>query len=1053
MKKGVVEEVEKIEINLSPVVPSLPRFKDKTQIDVRYMLISPYVSAHIYWNKELSEVAYEIEEPMLTELEKQQLEKLEKGMRELINVNLLVEKNVDAILEYINKTAKLLASELGLKMTKDTYKKLFYYIFRDFVGLNEIEPFLRDYFIEDIECNGVDTPIYIIHRVYRNLRTNIAFHNIDNLASFVEKLAQRCGRYISYATPLLDGTLPDGSRVNATYTADITSRGPTFCFKDGYVQLSDGRIKNIKELFEESKKNFGFRIENGNEIVKVANINCCGVGERDLQQKDSRIESIIKLKAPKKLVKIHFEDGGEIEVTLNHLFHVAGNSLDLIEARNLKKDMLIPMPRKLEVSGYRQKIDVYSIIKDFSYLKKICIINTPAVKNIVTSEMKSGGRNFRQVLSQKYGVEDSYFYGIVHKGNSISFTILDGICKQQNLNFNDLEEISVNVYGGGTKNKTKSVKVPREIDEELAYLTGALISDGHLSKEYIDFSCYEDGFKKSVKEKLLNKFGRFDSYCNDNRIYVCNLFVPFFFNKLFGIPIGKKSPIVKIPELIFKSDNRVIASFIRGLFDGDATCRAGLSYKTYSKSLAEGLTYLLARLGIYSYLRKTEKEYRVNIPSPYYKRYRDMIGFDSISKTSDLKRLVEKQVEHKTFIRHDRIPGAPVMAIINRLGIKKKELLKNCCFSYNRFLYMSFSKDFVQKLFEEITKDENVGLVKKELEYIDWLLNSKQEFVKISNIEIIDNKEQVYDIELEPCKFFIAGNKPMNIFDTIRKFTKIPWTPIQLISLNTLSPEMLAYFWILIQYKCNILITGGTASGKTTLLNALAFFIPPEARVVSIEDTRELNLPRENWLPNVARTGIGVGGIGEVDLFSLLKNSFRQNPNYVIVGEVRGKEAFVLFQGMASGHPSISTIHADSVDTVIKRLETPPIELSPTLVNTLDVVGVMTHAIVNKQETRRLREVIEVVNVTPEGIAITNTPFIWNAADDRFYFKKDSRVLEKIMNRYGLSKEELLREFDIRTRILFKMFQNKIFGFDEVQRMINEYYKNPKDVLTKLGLV
>ena len=128
---------------------------------------------------------------------------------------------------------------------------------------------------------------------------------------------------------------------------------------------------------------------------------------------------------------------------------------------------------------------------------------------------------------------------------------------------------------------------------------------------------------------------------------------------------------------------------------------------------------------------------------------------------------------------------------------------------------------------------------------------------------------------------------------TIRKFTKEPWTPPQLVSFNTLSPEMIAYLWILIQYKMNILITGGTSSGKTTLLNAIAFFIPPEARVVSIEDTRELNLPRENWLPSVSRSSSGIRGIGAVSLFDLLRSSFRQNPDYVIVGEVRGREASV----------------------------------------------------------------------------------------------------------------------------------------------------------------
>lgn len=1041
------ELTDELEINLNPGIPALPRFEDKTKVDVRYALISPYAFAHIYWNKEASELIYELEEPLLTENEREMLEEIERSMREIININVLVERTPEAMIAYVSKTAKLLISELNLKVNKEEYKKISYYLYRDFIGLNEIEALSKDYFIEDIECNGVNTPIYIIHRIYRNLKTNIMYKDVEYLASFVEKLAQRTGRYISYASPLLDGTLPDGSRVNATYTADVTSKGPTFCFKNGYIQMSDGRIRDIKELFEECKKNFGFKIEGGNEVIEVSNFACQGVDEETLEQTICRIKSIIKLKAPDKIVRLKLEDGGEIEVTQNHIFHVADDSLKMVEAKNLKKGMILPMPKEIGINGYRQKIDVYTLIKDFSYLKKVCIISTEAVKNIV-KEINLG----RQALSQKYGVGESYFYEVISRGNSISFNVLDKICSERNINFSELGEISLNVYGGGTREKTKSIKIPKEIDEDLAYLAGALISDGHLSKEFIDFSCYEEGFKNSIKDRLLKKFGRFDSYYNDNRIYLCNLFAPYFFNRVFGIPIGKKSRIVEIPEAIFKSDNNVIASFIKGLFDGDGTCKSGLSYKTFSKKLAEGLAYLLGRIGIYSYLRQDKEGYRVSIPSPYYLKFKEVVGFGNIYKKSCLNILTEKQTEHKTFIRHSRIPGAPILEIIRKLKLNKSKLTNNCGFSLNRFYYSSFSRYFAERLCEEIKKEKNSGIVKKELEYIGWLLNSGQEFVRIEDVEILDNKDEVYDIEIEPCKFFIAGNKPMNIFDTIRKFTKVPWTPPQLVSLNTLSPEMLAYFWILVQYKCNILITGGTASGKTTLLNAISFFIPPEARVVSIEDTREINLSRENWLPSVARTAIGTGQTGEVDLFSLLKNSFRQNPEYVIVGEVRGKEAFVLFQGMASGHSSISTMHADSVDTVIKRLETPPIELSPTLVNTLDAVAIMTHAIVKKQQTRRLREIVEIVKVDPEGVALTNTPFMWNPSEDRFYFKKDSRVLDKITLRYGLSREEIQKDFENRAKLIFELFKRKVFNFEEVQNIINEYYKNPESVLAKYDI-
>jgi flagellar protein FlaI len=505
-------------INFNPRIPIIPNLEDKTKIDVRYMLIVPYVSAHVHWDTQRGELVYEVEEPALSDTEKAFLAKISASIQDMINISLVVQNQGLNSEEYLDKIIRLIISELNLNIVQESYDKIFYYVYRDFMGLNEIEALMHDYFIEDIECNGAGDSLYIVHRIFRNLRTNVTFPDVEKLASFVEKIAQKTGRYVSYASPLLDGTLPDGSRVNATYTKDVTSKGPTF---------------------------------------------------------------------------------------------------------------------------------------------------------------------------------------------------------------------------------------------------------------------------------------------------------------------------------------------------------------------------------------------------------------------------------------------------------------------------------------------------------------------------------------------------------TIRKFTKTPWTPIQLLGFGTLSPEMLAYFWLMMEYKMNVLIAGGTASGKTTLLNAIAFFIPPKARVVSIEDTRELNLPRENWLPAVARTGVGgtQGGIGDVDMFSLLKSSFRQNPDYVIVGEVRGEEANVLFQGMASGHASMGTIHADSVDTVVRRLETPPISLNPTLVNELDVVAVMTHAIVKGKETRKLREVIEVINVNADGTSTTNTPFMWNPGQDRFYFKKGSKVFEKIEKRSGISQADLEIEFAKRVKLLYTLYQKKIFSFEELKRLVQDYYANPAAILAKYGVV
>ncbi len=291
---------------------------------------------------------------------------------------------------------------------------------------------------------------------------------------------------------------------------------------------------------------------------------------------------------------------------------------------------------------------------------------------------------------------------------------------------------------------------------------------------------------------------------------------------------------------------------------------------------------------------------------------------------------------------------------------------------------------------------------------------------------------------------------------TIRKFTKEPWTPVKLMDFRTVSPEVLAYLWILIEHEANLIVIGGTGSGKTSFLNSLAFFIPPASRIVTIEDTRELNLLHENWLPSVARAGVGMataeGKHGEVSLFDLLKESFRQRPDYVVVGEIRGKEAFVLFQGAASGHPCMSTMHAESVDTMIKRLETPPISLSPALVESLNVVCVMIQTKVKGKPVRRLKEVVEVISVPSEGKPVLNTPFVRDPAKDIFYYKTDSRMLDRISREHGIPKQTLYAEWQRRTNLLMAIYRKKIFGFKEVHDIINKYYKTPKDVLRRFAI-
>jgi flagellar protein FlaI len=285
---------------------------------------------------------------------------------------------------------------------------------------------------------------------------------------------------------------------------------------------------------------------------------------------------------------------------------------------------------------------------------------------------------------------------------------------------------------------------------------------------------------------------------------------------------------------------------------------------------------------------------------------------------------------------------------------------------------------------------------------------------------------------------------------TIRKFVPEPYSPIDLINKKTVDPEMLAYLWLAVENGSSILISGGAGTGKTTLLNVLLMFIPTQLKIISIEDTRELNIPHENWIPSVTRVGFAKG-YGEVTMFDLLKESFRQTPDYVVVGEVRGKEAYVMFQGMASGIPAMGTMHAGRVEDVIYRLETPPINLSPSLIDTLDLIIVMIHAREKNESARRIKEIVEIESISPEtGKARTNDVYRWSPKEDNFNFKGVSWLLQQIAVQKGVETSDLLKEIKRRKELLEIIHKKQINNFKDVVAIISDYRKDPEKTLEKL---
>jgi archaeal flagellar protein FlaI len=287
---------------------------------------------------------------------------------------------------------------------------------------------------------------------------------------------------------------------------------------------------------------------------------------------------------------------------------------------------------------------------------------------------------------------------------------------------------------------------------------------------------------------------------------------------------------------------------------------------------------------------------------------------------------------------------------------------------------------------------------------------------------------------------------------TIRRFKADPLTISDLISFNTISAEMAAYLWYVIENRASVLVAGGVACGKTTILNCLSMFIKPEMKIVSVEDTQELNLAHENWIPSVVRSDFK----GEdkhnntITLFDLLKAAMRQRPDYIIVGEVRGEEAYTLFQAMATGHLGMCTFHAESVDAVINRLGSEPMNIPKTLIAMTNVVLVMERTEVNGKPARRARVATELKDLKTKTDDIqTEDVFNWNPKFDKFSFSGHSNLLDKHMQKRGLIQEDLDRELKYRKTVLEWMVQQGIRRHVDVAKVIREYYANPNRIFQK----
>lgn len=282
---------------------------------------------------------------------------------------------------------------------------------------------------------------------------------------------------------------------------------------------------------------------------------------------------------------------------------------------------------------------------------------------------------------------------------------------------------------------------------------------------------------------------------------------------------------------------------------------------------------------------------------------------------------------------------------------------------------------------------------------------------------------------------------------TIRKFRKDPYSLIDLIQLKTINVETAAFLWLCVEgmstKPANILISGGTGSGKTTTLNSLAALIPERERIVTIEDTAELALPLEHWIRLEARPP-GLEGTGELTMDILTKNALRMRPDRIIVGEVRHAEAFTLFTALNTGHDGcLGTLHANSPEETIVRVINPPMNVPSTMLAALDIILVENRLHDKQRGTiRRITEISQVVGAL-EGEPTTRNVFVWNPLTDTLErTAQEIDYIKKIQKFTGLEPRQIELEWKRRERLLQELVQRNIHNIQKVRTETNRFLEN-----------
>ncbi len=346
--------------------------------------------------------------------------------------------------------------------------------------------------------------------------------------------------------------------------------------------------------------------------------------------------------------------------------------------------------------------------------------------------------------------------------------------------------------------------------------------------------------------------------------------------------------------------------------------------------------------------------------------------------------------------------------------------------------------------------ETNISYKKDELNlFVSMLAQRSGKHISVAQPNVSGRLPGGYRVQLTLAKEI----SPKGSNFTIRRFNDEPLTPTELINFGTFSLEQMAYLWLAIENNKSLIFAGGTASGKTTSMNAVSLFIPPKSKVITIEDTQEITLQHSNWIQSVTRDAFGNDDSSEIGMYALLRDALRQRPEYIIVGEVRGKESQTLFQAMSTGHTTYSTMHADDVTSAINRLEHEPINLPRQMITALDIMSIQVRTESDGEIVRRCKKLVEIGGVKEKNNKLeVKTVFEYNPEKDNIKSRLDnSSVLDEIKVIKNWSHQDLVDELENRKKVL-EYIKNKGEEFDyvKVTKILRRYMNNHEAVLNQI---